>query len=116
MDADAALADLHEVAPQLRAAVLLDESGEVHGATAARLADFARAARALIAAADELRRSQGRTLVRLRVVTRTGAVYAARGGPGWLAATADASAVETLVFYDLESCLRGIAESPGAAA
>ena len=116
MDAAAALADLREVAPSVRAAVLLGESGDVTAATAAQPAEFARAAEALIAAADELRRSQGRTLVRLRVVTRTGAVYAARGERGWLVAVADASASERLVFYDLERCLRGVAETAGAPA
>ncbi|MDQ3992513.1 MAG: hypothetical protein M3229_02525, partial [Actinomycetota bacterium] len=84
MDVAAALAELREVAPHVRAAVLLDDSGEAIASTVAQPAELGRAARELIVAADELRRSQGRTLVRLRVLTRDGGVYAARGERGWL--------------------------------
>ena len=116
MDAAAALADLHDVSSHIHGAVVLDEAGDAVAATGSRPTELARAAHGLMRAADELRRAQGRTLVRLRVVTRDGAVYATRGERGWLVAAVAGSAPDTLVFYDLDNCLRGLEKKAGAAA
>ena len=109
MDAADALQELQEVDAHVRAAAVLGADGEPRAATMPEPAAFARAARQLILAADELRRTQRRTLLRLHVVTRDGTLAAVRGEDCWVVAAAARGAPEALLFYDLENCLRALA-------
>ena len=114
MDADQALADLMEISSQVDAAVVFDATGAVAGATLPdndRTEAFARTARELLAAAGEVRRAAGeRALTQVEVATRAGSVFVARDGDRAIAATTGPSPTAGLVFYDLKTCLRALAD------
>jgi predicted regulator of Ras-like GTPase activity (Roadblock/LC7/MglB family) len=112
MDAAEAIADLTEISPQVRRVVVLGQDGSVAGTNAvpeeaARLAD---AARALVAAADELRPD----VAQLEAATADGSVFVVRDGARLIAATTTPEPTVGLVFYDLKTCLRAV--EPGDAA
>lgn len=112
MDAAQALADLTEISSQIEAAVLFDEQGRVAGST---LAD-GEAAEALARFAAQLLtdaaafRSDGAGVTQLEASTSDGSVFVVRDGERRIAATTGAAPTVGLVFYDLKSCLRGIAQ------
>lgn len=115
MDAAHALADLTEISSQVEAAVLLGEDGAVVASTLAdeaRTESIARAARDLLAAAEELG-SSGRALVQLEVSPREGSVFVVREPGRWIAATTTPAPTSGLVFYDLKTCLRALAQEEG---
>jgi predicted regulator of Ras-like GTPase activity (Roadblock/LC7/MglB family) len=113
MDAKQALADLTEISSQIRAAVLLDESGAV---TASTLADeparrMGEAVRELLAAAERTRPGVGPgALTQLEVATLEGSVFVVRDHGRVIAATTSPEPTVGLVFYDLKTCLRNAAE------
>ena len=111
MDAAQALADLTEISSQVEAAVLFDEAGEVSGSTlpdeaAGRLA---RAAAELLSRAGELA-EEGVEVTQVEASTPDGSVFVVRDGERRIAATTGPDPTVGLVFYDLKSCLRGVAE------
>jgi predicted regulator of Ras-like GTPase activity (Roadblock/LC7/MglB family) len=113
-----ALADLAEISSQVRAAVLLDADGAVLGATGAEgeaLDRLAGAARELLAAAEEAQTSSA-TLTQLEAATTSGSVFVVRDGERTVAATTAPEPTVGLVFYDLKSVLRTVAEGSDAAA
>jgi predicted regulator of Ras-like GTPase activity (Roadblock/LC7/MglB family) len=113
MDAAQALADLTEISSQISAATLIDSAGKVAASTladAARADDFARAARDLLEAADGVRQAGGEALTQLEVATTEGSVFIVREGETTIAATTSPEPTVGLVFYDLKSCLRSVAE------
>jgi predicted regulator of Ras-like GTPase activity (Roadblock/LC7/MglB family) len=113
MDAAQALADLTEISSQIKAAALIDQNGEVAASTfgdEARPAEFARAARDLLAAAENVRPAGGEALTQLEVATAEGSVFVVRDGETTIAATTSPEPTVGLVFYDLKSCLRSLAE------
>lgn len=111
MDAAHALADLTEISSQVQAAVLLGEDGVVAASTLgddARTQAIARAARELLAAAEEVG-SSGRSLLQLEISLREGSVFVVREGGACVAATTTPAPTSGLVFYDLKTCLRALA-------
>jgi predicted regulator of Ras-like GTPase activity (Roadblock/LC7/MglB family) len=109
-----ALADLTEISRQVEAAVVFDREGTVLGSTV----DDERAGR-LAATALELARAaeeavSGQQLVQLDVALRDGSVFVVADDDRLIAATTAQGPTVGLVFYDLKSCLRGLAEEPEA--
>jgi len=113
MDAATALADLTEISSQVEAAVVLDDAGVVVASTlddAGRSARLARTALDLLGAADKRFESGGRALTQLEAALRGGSVFVAREGGRSIVATTTAEPTSGLVFYDLKTCLRSLAE------
>jgi predicted regulator of Ras-like GTPase activity (Roadblock/LC7/MglB family) len=112
MDAARALADLTEISSQIEAAVVLDKDGSLLGSTLAdeaRANELARAARELLAAAESA--AGDKELAQVEVATTEGSVFVVRDDERTIAATTTPEPTVGLVFYDLKSCLRSIAES-----
>jgi predicted regulator of Ras-like GTPase activity (Roadblock/LC7/MglB family) len=107
-----ALSDLTEISTQIEAAVIFDQSGEVAGSTIGddeRAKRMARSARALLDAAET--RGDG-DLAQLEVSLREGSVFVVRHEGQAIAATTGVQPTVGLVFYDLKTCLRRLAEEP----
>jgi predicted regulator of Ras-like GTPase activity (Roadblock/LC7/MglB family) len=112
MDPAQALSDLTEISSQIEAAVVLGPDGSVIGSTLGegeRADAFGRAAQELLAAAEEAGGS-GEPLVQLEAATHDGSVFIVRDGDRAIAATTSTEPTVGLVFYDLKSCLRSLAE------
>ena len=112
MDAAQALADLTEISSQIEAAVLFDEHGAVAGSTLsgpAAAEALARSAAKLLEDAAAFR-SGDAGVTQLEASTQTGSVFVVREGARRIAATTAPSPTVGLVFYDLKSCLRGVAD------
>jgi predicted regulator of Ras-like GTPase activity (Roadblock/LC7/MglB family) len=108
-----ALADLTEISSQIRGAVLVDEAGGVMASTfddGTAAEQFARAARELLDAAADVRQG-GEALNQLEAATFEGSVFVVRDDGRLLAATTSPDPTVGLVFYDLKSCLRSLAET-----
>ncbi len=107
-----ALADLTEISTQVEAADVFDREGTVLGSTVddERAGRLAEAALELVRAADEARPDGAEDLVQLDVALADGSVFVAADGDRLIAATTAPEPTVGLVFYDLKSCLRGLAE------
>jgi predicted regulator of Ras-like GTPase activity (Roadblock/LC7/MglB family) len=121
VDAEQALGDLMEISSQVQAAVVLEGTGEVAAAAGTSDQDgrvLARAARALLDEAADIRSGAGEsTVIQLEAATRTGSVFVVREGERVIAATTGRAPTVGLVFYDLKTCLRALtAEEPKAKA
>ena len=106
-----ALRELTEISTQIEAAVVLDRKGAVVASTL----DDERAGRLAVAALELLRaaeetRPEGESLVQLDVALRDGVVFLVADGDRVITATTGPEPTAGLVFYDLKSCLRGLAE------
>jgi hypothetical protein len=117
MDAAQALADLTEISSQIEAAVLFDEQGSVVGSTfSGATLSGSGAAEALARSAAKLLedaaafRSSDAAVTQLEASTQSGSVFVVRDGSRRIAATTGPSPTVGLVFYDLKSCLRGVAD------
>lgn len=113
MDAASALADLTEISSQVEAAVVFDGSGAVVASTlddAGRSARLAQAGLDLLGAADKRFESSDRALTQLEAALREGSVFVAREEGRSIVATTSAEPTSGLVFYDLKTCLRSLAE------
>jgi predicted regulator of Ras-like GTPase activity (Roadblock/LC7/MglB family) len=106
-----ALAHLTEISSQIEAAVVLDREGTVVAATVddERAGRIAGAALALFRAADQQREQE---LVQLDAALERASVFVVRDGDRLIAATTRAEPTVGLVFYDLKTCLRQLAEQP----
>ena len=115
MDAAQALADLTEISTQIEAAVVVDARGKVAASTLddERSQRVAAAARQLLDAADQLGSDNG-AIAQIDAATPEGSVFVVRHGEYLIAATTGPEPTVGLVFYDLKSCLRGLAEEPEA--
>jgi predicted regulator of Ras-like GTPase activity (Roadblock/LC7/MglB family) len=104
-----ALAHLTEISSQIEAAVVLDREGTVVAATVDddRAGRMAAAALELFRAADE---RSGQELVQLDAALESGSVFVVRDEERLIAASTRAQPTVGLVFYDLKSTLRGLAE------
>ena len=114
MDAAAALADLTEISSQVEAAVVLDDAGGVVASTlddAEHSGRLARAALDLLGGADKRFESDGRALTQLEAALREGSVFVAREEGRSIVATTSPEPTSGLVFYDLKTCLRSLAQS-----
>jgi predicted regulator of Ras-like GTPase activity (Roadblock/LC7/MglB family) len=112
VDAAQALADLTEISSQIEAAVVVEADGKVLASTfadEARAGPLASAARALVAAAEQVRGESGAPLAQLEAATAEGSVFAVRDGERLIAAVTSPEPTVGLVFYDLKSCLRAVA-------
>ena len=110
MDPAQALADLTEISSQIEAAVVLATHGALVGSTLGgegRAEGFARAVRELLAAAEAVGPGE---LVQLEAATREGSVFIVRDSGRAIAATTRPEPTVGLVFYDLKSCLRSVAD------
>jgi predicted regulator of Ras-like GTPase activity (Roadblock/LC7/MglB family) len=107
--AEQALADLMEVSSQVEAAVLADRDGAVLASTLAPEAaqTLAEKATALVGAAPA---SSARSLTQLEAATHQGSLFVVRDGERTVAATTGAAPTVGLVFYDLKTCLRALAQ------
>jgi predicted regulator of Ras-like GTPase activity (Roadblock/LC7/MglB family) len=117
MDAASALADLTEISSQVEAAVVLDDAGAVVASTlgdAERSARLARAAVDLLGAAEKRFESGDRALTQLEAALREGSVFVARDEGRSIVATTSAEPTSGLVFYDLKTCLRSLADAKPA--
>jgi predicted regulator of Ras-like GTPase activity (Roadblock/LC7/MglB family) len=116
VDAARALADLTEISSQIEAAVVFETGGNVLASTLgdqARGERLAGAARALLAAAEQVRGEEGAPLAQLEAATTNGSVFVLRDGERLIAATTTPEPTVGLVFYDLKSCLRAVAADDG---
>jgi predicted regulator of Ras-like GTPase activity (Roadblock/LC7/MglB family) len=114
MDAAEALADLKQISTQVDRAVIVGADGAVEASSDAD-ADVARriaqAGTGLYAAADRVRAELGRPrLTQLEVSTPEGSVFAVREGLRTIVATTSVGPTVGLIFYDLKTCLRNVAE------
>ena len=113
MDPQQALADLVEISTQIETAILIDGSGSVLASTLAddaQARDLAQTARRLLAEADAARPDPDKELVQLEAATRQGSVFIVRDDANCAMATTATGATVGLVFYDLKSCLRSLAD------
>jgi len=111
VDAAQALADLTEISTQIETAVLVDADGKVvasAGGDPARAEGMARAARQLLAAAEEtMGGAEAREkLVQLQAATLDGCVFVVQDEGRVVAAVTAPDPTVGLVFYDLKTCLR----------
>jgi predicted regulator of Ras-like GTPase activity (Roadblock/LC7/MglB family) len=112
MDAAAALADLVEISPQIRAAAVVSGDGELAGSVGVpepRATVLARAARQLLDGAAAFRSDQGR-VTQLHAELAGGDVFAVAGHEQAIVAVARERATPGLVFYDLKRCLAAVAD------
>ena len=113
MDAANALADLTEISSQVEAAVVFDDAGAVVASTlddAEHSVRLARAALDLLGAADKRFESGGQALTQLEAALREGSVFVAQEEGRSIVATTTPEPTSGLVFYDLKTCLRSLAE------
>lgn len=121
MDAEQALAELTELSTQVESAVIFDAAGHVIASTLAdelRSREVTRIALELAETAAGARPSlpeQG-SLVQVEVAMRAGSAFLVRHEGRLIAATTAPEPTVGLVFYDLRTCLRTIAEAGAAAA
>ena len=106
-----ALAELTEISSQIEVAVLFDADGKVVAATipdepAARVAA---SAKALLEQAAQIGAGE---LTQLEASTEDGSLFVVKDGPTMIAASTASEPTAGLVFYDLKSCLRAVAEPP----
>jgi predicted regulator of Ras-like GTPase activity (Roadblock/LC7/MglB family) len=116
MDAAEALADLKQISSQIDRVVLCTHDGAVEASTltdAAAASRMARAACDLYAAADAARATLDRPpLSQVEVATPAGSVFAIRDDSRLICALTGADPTVGLIFYDLKTCLRSLAEDP----
>jgi predicted regulator of Ras-like GTPase activity (Roadblock/LC7/MglB family) len=103
--AEAALAFLGEMSPDLRGAAILDSSGAVLAASADP-ERWAEDAAALFAVAD---RAGGEPAEQLHVATEQGEVFALRHAGLAAVAVTERFALASLMFFDMRSTLRDLA-------
>jgi predicted regulator of Ras-like GTPase activity (Roadblock/LC7/MglB family) len=116
MDAAQALADLTEISSQIESAVIASRKGAVLASTFGedtRGKEVAGLALELLAAAEEAR-GQGEPLVQLEAATRQGSVFVVRDERNVAAAVTTPKPTVGLVFYDLKTCLRLLAQEQEA--
>jgi len=113
MHAAAALADLVEISPQIEAAAVVAQDGELEGSVGvpeARAELLARTVRELLDGAAAFRSDHGR-VTQLRAELAGGELFAVTGaGERAIVAVANERATPGLVFYDLKRCLAAVAD------
>lgn len=113
VNAERALADLVEISPRIKTALLWEAGGPVlasTGVATARESLLVGAARELVEGASESRRGGGR-VTQLHASLGESEVFVVVGGNGGRGIVAVASGRPTpgLVFYDLKGCLAALA-------
>jgi predicted regulator of Ras-like GTPase activity (Roadblock/LC7/MglB family) len=113
MDAASALADLTEISSQVESAVVLGENGSVLASTLVDDEVAERIGRAgvdLLSGAREHVPAEARELIQVEAALREGSLFVLRGDGRTIVATTSASPSSGLVFYDLKTCLRALAQ------
>jgi predicted regulator of Ras-like GTPase activity (Roadblock/LC7/MglB family) len=112
MDAAQALSELTAVSAQITSAIVIDADGSPLASTLddAAAAELAPTVQELVAAAGRV--GEGRQLSQLQLSTPDGGVFLVRDGDRAIAATTRPEPAAGLVFYDLKTCLRSIADEP----
>ncbi len=119
MDATAAIAELRELSTQIETVVVIAREGSLVASSVQEEAAnrIAAAARDLAEGADQVRRDLGReALAQLQAATPEGSVFLVVDDHRTAVATTGADPTVGLVFYDLKTLLRQIAEGDGKAA
>jgi predicted regulator of Ras-like GTPase activity (Roadblock/LC7/MglB family) len=104
--AEAALAFLAEMSPDLRGAAILAGEGAVLAASGGEPARWGEDAAALFAAADG---AEGESVKQVHVATEQGEVFAIRAHGLAAVAVTDRFALASLLLFDLRSALRELA-------
>jgi predicted regulator of Ras-like GTPase activity (Roadblock/LC7/MglB family) len=116
MDPAEALTDLKQISTQVERAVVVRNDGTLEASTlrdAAAAERIGRGAADLWEAAEAARSSLGRPpLSQLEVATPDGSVFAVRDDARMVCAVTAGDPTVGLIFYDLKTCLRNIAEDP----
>ena len=107
----AALAELTEISSQIESAVLFGADGKVVAATVPddRAERVGAGAKALLEQAGQIGEGE---LTQIEASTGDGSLFVVKDGPTMIAASTSAEPTAGLVFYDLKSCLRAVAEPP----
>ncbi len=117
MDAVEALSDLKQISAQVERAVVVRPDGSIDASTLheeGATRRMAEGALSLCAAADAAGGALGRSAVaQVEVATPQGSVFVVRDGDRVICAVTGADPTVGLIFYDLKTCLRQIAEEPG---
>ena len=109
--AEAALAFLAEMSPDLRGAAILDAEGRALAATPAEPGRWEEDAAALFALADA---AEGEAVEQVHVATEQGEVFALRHEGFAAVAVTERFALASLTFFDMRSTLRELARGkPG---
>ncbi|MGN6815468.1 MAG: hypothetical protein ACTHK3_05205 [Solirubrobacterales bacterium] len=106
--AEAALAYLAEMSPDLRGAAILGSDGEALAAIGGKPERWREDARALFAAADA---AEGVPVEQVHIATEQGEVFAIRNEGLAAVAVTDRFALASLLLFDLRSMLRELASS-----
>jgi predicted regulator of Ras-like GTPase activity (Roadblock/LC7/MglB family) len=117
LDATAAIAELRELSTQIEAVVVAGRDGSVIAASVREqpAERIAKAAQALADGADQVRSDLGReALAQLQAATPEGSVFVVVDGGRMAVATTGTDPTVGLVFYDLKTLLRQVAEGDGA--
>lgn len=116
MDPAEALTDLKQISTQVERAIVVRNDGTLEASTlrdTAAAERIARGAGDLWQAADDARATLGRpALSQLEVATPEGSVFAVRDDARMICAVTAGDPTVGLIFYDLKTCLRNIAEDP----
>jgi hypothetical protein len=110
--AEAALAFLAEMSPDLRGAAVLGPAGEVLAATGEEPERWAEDAATLFAAADA---AEGTPVEQVHIATEQGEVFALRNEGLSAVAVTERFALASLLLFDLRSMLRELAKGAGGA-
>jgi hypothetical protein len=109
--AEAALAFLTEMSPDLRGAAILGPAGEVLAATGEQAGRWGEDAEGLFAVADA---AEGVPVEQVHIATEQGEVFALRNAGLAAVAVTDRFALASLMLFDLRSSLRRLAEEASA--
>ena len=110
--AEAALAFLAEMSPDLRGAAVLGPEGEVLATTGGEPERWAEDAATLFAAADA---AEGTPVEQVHIATEQGEVFALRNEGLSAVAVTERFALASLLLFDLRSMLRELAKGAGGA-
>lgn len=110
--AEAALAFLTEMSPDLRGAAILGPEDEILAATGEEPERWAEDAKALFAAADG---AEGTPVEQVHIATEQGEVFAIRNEGLTAVSVTDRFALASLMLYDMRSMLRELAHGGGGA-
>jgi predicted regulator of Ras-like GTPase activity (Roadblock/LC7/MglB family) len=111
--AEASLAFLTEMSPDLRGAAVLGPAGEVLAATGEEQERWGEDAAALFAAADA---AEEAPVEQVHIATEQGEVFAIRNEGLAAVAITDRFALASLILFDMRSMLRELASGAGGAA
>jgi len=110
--AEAALAFLAEMSPDLRGAAVLGPEGEVLAASGEEPERWGADAAALLAAADA---AEEAPIEQVHIATEQGEVFAIRGEGLAAVAVTERFALSSLLLFDMRSMLRELAKGAGGA-